>query len=98
MFRSDHPSNNERGSVCIYYKLTPPLKILNISNLEEHISFEVSIVNKVSHVIQLYRSPSQKQDEFQELRSNLEMNLDALSTNNLFLTVMISDFNAISSN
>ena len=98
LFRSDHPSNNERGGVCIYYKLTPPLRILNISNLDEHISFEVSVANKVSRVIQLYRSPSQRQDEFQEFRSNLEMTLDALSTNNPFLTVMIGDFNAISSN
>ena len=38
------------------------------------------------------------QDEFQEFKSNLEMNFDALSTNNPFLTVMIGDFNAKSSN
>ena len=97
-FRSDHPSNNNRGSACIYYKSTVPLRILNISNLDEFINFEVSIANKICRFIQLYRSPSQKQDEFQEFKSNLEMNLDALSTNNPFLTVMIGDFNAKSSN
>ena len=48
--------------------------------------------------MQLYRSPSQKQDEFQELKSNLEVNLDALSTNNPFLTVMNADFDAQCSN
>ena len=98
LFRSDHPSNNKRGDLCIYYKLTLPLKILNISNLDECINFEVSIASKICRFMQLYRSPSQKQDEFQAFKSSLEMNLDALSTNNPFLTIMIGDFNSKSSN
>ena len=98
LFRSDHPSNNKRGGVCVYYKSTLPLRILNISNLDECINFEVSIANKICRFIHLYRSPSQKQDEFQEFKSNLEINLEALSANNPFLTVMIGDFNAKSSN
>ena len=65
-------------------------RTLNISNLDECINFEASITNKTCCLIQLYRSPSQK--------SNLEMNLDALSTNNPCLTVMIGDFNAKSNN
>ena len=75
-----------------------PFRILSISNLDECINFEVSIANKICRLIQLYRSPSQKQDEFQELKSNLEMNLDALSTTNPFLTVMNADFDAQCSN
>ena len=51
-------------------------------------------MTRLMRFIQLYRSPSQKQDEFQKFKSNLEMNLDALSTNNPFLKVMIGDFNA----
>ena len=98
LFRSDHPSNNKRGGVCVYYKSTLPLRILNISNLDECINFEVSIANKFCRFIQLYRSPSQKQDEFQAFKSNLEMNLDALPNNNPFLTVMIGDFNVKLSN
>ena len=47
--------------------------------------------------IQVYRSPIQKQDQFQKFKSNLEMNLDALSTNS-FLTYMIGQFNAKLSN
>ena len=94
LFLSDHPSNNERGGVCVYYKSTLPLGTLIISNLDKCVNFEVSIAKKICHFIQLYRSPSQKQDEFQEFKSNLEMNLDTLSTNNPFLTVMIGDLNA----
>ena len=58
----------------------------------------VSIANKICRFIELYWSPSQKQDELQEFKSNIEMNLDALLTNNPFLTVMIGDYNAKSSN
>ena len=57
-------------------------------------NFEVSITNRICHFIQLYGYPSQKQDDFQEFKSNLEMNSDVLSTNNSFLTDMIDDLNA----
>ena len=65
---------------------------MNLSTLKSVIAY------KICRFIYLYRSPSQKQDEFQEFKSNLEINLDALSANNPFLTVMIGDFNAKSSN
>ena len=91
LFHSDHPSNNKRG-VCVYYKSTLPLRIFNVSNLDECINFEVSIANKICCFIDLYRSTGQKQDEFQEFKSNLEIiNLDTLSANNPFLTAMIGN-------
>ena len=71
---------------------------MNISNVDECINFEVGIANNIFHLIQLYRSPSQKQDEFQAFKSNPEMNLDSLSTSYPFLTVLIRDFNARTSN
>ena len=80
------------------YLLTLSLKILNISNLDECMNFEVNIANQICCFLQLYRPPSQKQDEFQAFKSNLEMNLDALSTNNPFLKVMIGNFSVKSSN
>ena len=94
MYLADHPSNCKRGGLCIFYKAMIPLKVLNISNLNECFNFEVSIANKICRFIHLYRSPSQTQDEFQIFRSNLELNLDSLSSYNLFLTVLIGDFNA----
>ena len=97
LFCSGHPFNTKKGD-SVYNKLTLPLRILNISNLDDCINLEVSIANKICRFIQPYRSPSQKQGEFQEFKSNLEMNLDAISTNNPSLTVMIGDFNAKSSN
>ena len=97
LFHSNPPSNNKRGGVCVYYKSTVLLGILNISNLDKCINLEVSIAKKICRLIHLDRSPSQKQDEFQEFKSNLEINLGALSASNPFLTVMIGDFNAKSS-
>ena len=89
MYRADHPSNCKRGGVCIFCKAMIPLRVLNISILNEWINFEVSIANKICRFIHLYRSPSQTQDEFQIFRSNLELNLDSLSSCNPFLTIMI---------
>ena len=94
MLCADHPSNNKRGGVCIFYRTNLPLRVLNISYLSECITFEVSTGNKLCRFIHLYRSPSQTQDEFQTFKSNLKLNLDALLCGNPFLTVMIGDFNA----
>ena len=94
MYRADNLSNRKRRGVCIFYKATLPLRVVNISNLNECINFEVSIAIKICCFINLYRSPSHTQDEFQIFRSNLELNLDSLSGCNPFLTIMIGDFNA----
>ena len=40
---ADHPSNNKRGGVCIFYRTNLPLRILNISYLSECITFECQI-------------------------------------------------------
>ena len=94
LLRADHPSNNKRGGICIFYRTTLPLRVLNISHLSECITFEISIGNQVCHFIHLYRSPRQTQEEFQTFISNLKLSLDALLCGNPFLTVMSGDFNA----
>ena len=71
IFRSDHPCNNKRGGVCIYYKLTLRLKTLNILNPDKR-DFEVNITNKICSFILLYRFPSPKQDGFRAFESRNE--------------------------
>ena len=93
MLRADHPSNNKRGGVCIFYRTTLPLRVLNISYLSECVTFEINIGNQVCRFIHLYRSPSQTQEEFQTYISNLKLSLDVLLCDNPFFTVMIGDFN-----
>ena len=41
----------------------------------------------------LYRSPSQSQDDFETFLKNVELNLDTILANNPFLTVVLGDFN-----
>ena len=53
-----------RGSICIFYKARLPLRVLNISNLNECINFDVSIAYKICYLIHLNRSSSQTQHHF----------------------------------
>ena len=98
LIRSNHPSNNKRGGVCIYYKNFLPLRVLSIQYLQEYINFELNIGGKICNFISLYRSPSQTQDEFKKFIDNLELNLETLCQNNPFVMVLIGDLNAKSKN
>ena len=58
LIRSDHPSNTKRGGVCIYYRSSLPLRVINIGYLHACLSFELQIGNKVCKFVATYRSPS----------------------------------------
>ena len=94
LYREDHPLNVKRGGVCIYYKISLPLKIKNIHYLQECINFEIKIKDKLCNFITLYRSPNQCQDTFESFINNFELNLDSVMVNNPFLTLVLGDFNA----
>ena len=72
LIRPDHPSNNKRGGVCIYYKNFLPLRVLSVQFLQECINFELNIDGKICNFISLYRSPRQNQEEFENFLENLE--------------------------
>ena len=92
LFRADHPSNTKQGGVCIYYRNSLPLKILNIQYLHECINFEIRIGGKLCKLCR-YRSPSQPQDNFESFANNFELNIDIATAHNTFLTVVLGDFN-----
>ena len=94
LFRADHPSNTKRGGVCIYYRNSLPLKILNIQYLHECINFEIRIGGKLCRFVSLYCSPSQLQNDFESFAKNFELNINTATANNTFLSVVRSDFNA----
>ena len=94
LIRGGHLSNTKRGEVCIYFKESLPLRLYNISYLNEWICFEIMISNKLCNFIPLYRSPSQSSDEFENFFYNLDLTLQALTQKNPFLTVIIGNFNA----
>ena len=81
-----------RGSICIFYKARLPLRVLNISNLNECINFEVCLQNLLSHSSEQVIKPNTT--PFQIFRSNHELCHDSLSSCNPFLTIIVGDFNA----
>ena len=98
LIRSDLPSNTKRDGVCIYYKRSLPLRVINFGYLHECLSFELQIGDKICNYGAIYRSPSQSQDDFEVFADNFEMTLELLAQKNPFLLTAIGDFNAESSN
>ena len=91
LVRSDHPPNNKRGSVCIYYK----------GYLQESICFEPVpglIGHKTCNFLSFYRSPNQTQDDVETFTENLGLNFKNLVQRSPFLVVKIGDFNTKSGN
>ena len=64
----------------------------------ECINLEIRIDDKLYKLICLYRSPSQNMEEFETFAKNLGLNLEFVLTKNLYLTVVIGDFNVKSHN
>ena len=99
LIRADHLSNTKRGGVCIYFKESLPLRLYNVSYLNECICFEIMISNKLCNFISLYRLPSQSSDEFENSFYNLDLTLEALSQKNPFLsslgTLMLNLINCV---
>ena len=98
LLRADHASNSKRGSVCVYYKSSLALRLIDVHYLQECLIFEILIGGKSCNFISLYRSPSQSSDSFEEFADNLQLSLDKISNQNPFLTVVLGDFNTKSSN
>ena len=59
LIRADHPSNNKRGGVCIYYRESLAVQLVKTNYLNECLLCEVSFNNKKGYIAVLYRSPSQ---------------------------------------
>ena len=92
--RADHPNNVKRGGVCAYVRETLPFRNFSNSYLSECLTLEVTISNRKSYVITLYRSPSQTSDEFQSFISNLEKLLININSFDPHFVILPGDFNA----
>ena len=92
--RVDHASNAKRGGVCVFYKISLPLKLLEIKYLPECINLELIIGDNLCSFIILYRLPSQTHDDFETFMKNFELNRDEINLKNPFLTAALGDFNA----
>ena len=81
-------------SMCLLY-IHLPLKLLNINYVQECITFELSIKNNLCIIAALYRFPiPHSHSKFANFTISLELTLQAISSKNLFLSLVLGDFNA----
>ena len=62
----------KRGGVCIYYKESLPVRVINLSYFEKALVLDMTYRSKKVIVSVIYRSTSQIIDEFNSFLSNLE--------------------------
>ena len=93
LVRADHPANDKRGGVCIWFRKSVPLRILDIHFLHECINFQMRIGDKVCNFISLHRPPNQSLEELETFADNLELNLDTVAKSSPFLIVRLGDLN-----
>ena len=72
IIRADHPHNQKRGGVCIYFKEQLKLKKIATPNFSEFILCEISMRNKTGYIVVTYHSPSQTASEFANFLQNFE--------------------------
>ena len=87
----DCPSNHKLGGVCIYHKDFLPIKVNKVSYFK---GCSVSVIRKQCNITLSYRSTSQSSKEFHNFLANFELLLDSIANRNLFVSVIIRDFNA----
>ena len=71
-----------------------PLKINDICFIREFITLKVMISNKQYNIVDIYRSPSQNQEEFDSFLKNIEITLDKVALDNTFMLAVIGGLNS----
>ena len=94
LIRADHPSNNKRGGVCIYYRESLAVQLVKTNYLNECLLCEVSFNNKKGYIAVLNRSPSQNRLEFDTFIPNFEKMLRGIHSFNPNFSIIVGDFNA----
>ena len=93
LVRADHPNDTKRGGVCIYYKESLPVRVINLSYFEEALLLEMTYHNKKVIVSVIYRSPSQSINEFDSFLFNLEKLVSDINNRKTSLSMITGDFN-----
>ena len=98
LIHADHPSNNKRGVVCIYYQESLAVQLVETNYLRECLLCEVSINNKKGYVAVLYRSPSQNSLEFDNFILKFEKMISDINSANPHFSIILGHFNTRSNN
>ena len=92
LIRADHPNNNMRGGVCIYYRESLAIQLVETNYLSEYLLCEVCINNKKGYVAVLYRSPSQNSLKFDNFVLKFEMMLSDINSSKPHFSIILGDF------
>ena len=98
LVRSDHPCNTKLRGVYLYYKNNLLLRLINFVHLNECLTLELKVGDRICNFVVFSRSTNQFQDEFETFSDNFEMTLEILPQNNPFLMTTIKDFTVKSKN
>ena len=95
LLRADHLSNTKRCGVCMYFKsYLLVIKRTELSDLQKCIVAEVTVDKGRCFLTCLYRSPSQKDDEFETFCSDLTFLLNNINNFQPSCSVLLGDFSA----
>ena len=89
---ADH--HNKWGGVCIYYRESLAVQLVETNYLSDCLLWEVSINNKKGYVAVLYKSPGQNSLEFDNFVIKFEMMLSDINCSNPHFSIIPGDFNA----
>ena len=99
IFRSDQPSGDKQGGVCVYFKENLPIKRRkDFEILLETVICEISLGRKKVFFVALYRSPNQSNEDFEEVYHKLQDNLDQIKDLKPHCTILTGDFNTVALN
>ena len=93
IIRPDHTSDSKRDGVCLYYKESLGVKIINLLSHNECILCEVFIKNCKGFIAVMYRSPSKNNYQFKKLSSFDDL-LNEITLSNLLFYLILGDFSA----
>ena len=94
IIRADHPFNQKRGGVCIYFNEQLQLKQVITPNFSECVLCEVLMRNKIGYIAVTYLPPSQTASEFAIFLENFEKLLYQIQQFRSSFVVILGDFNS----
>ena len=98
MIPTDHPSNNKRGCVYIYYPESLVVQLVKTNYLSECLLCQVSINNKKCYAEILYISPSQTSLEFDNFILDFKNMPSDINSSDPHFSIILGDFNERSNN
>ena len=97
LIRADNPNNIKSGGVCIYYRETLLVKIINVNILNKCLFCELSFGSSSVCLVSIYRTSSQLSSEYKTFLLNFEQLLTYLNSIRPHMLLVTGDFNVRSS-